>query len=304
MDNLNKDWFAYPSMNKYPLHTKAAALQSYRDFQEGSSDIAQPIKADIESKFKKAAEYHDITLPAVSKTASAVPDTILFKGKTGDLTISKIDSVEGFKEAANYILNKRASMKRADLQEAAKYVVWAAANSDAPQDTPELIKVAKIAGIGVGNREDIQHAFEKRATLCILEGNDRDEFWKYAKDLKELSDEEFYKESTLNKICDTIEEIDFMYNNTSRYGKDLEAPEDAVFADNMDDLLKEASDLMYIPSVDATLSKTALLERKDKTQAFFEEYLGANKKFTDAELIDKVASLDFVIADRLLEIIK
>ena len=303
MDNLNKDWFAYPSMRKYPVHTKEAALHSFQEFSDESFTIPKALSSMITGRFEKAAAFHEIELKPLEKTAAATPDTILFEGKTGDISISKITSLEAFREATDYILEKRATMHRADLQEAAKYVVWTAANSDMAQATPELQKVAKIAGIGVGDRAKIQHAFEKRATLCVLSDHDSVPFWSYAKELRGLTDEEFYKEATLNKICNTIEEIDEFYNNKARYGKDLEAPEDVVFESNMDDLLKEASDLMYIPSVDATLSKKALLQRKEAVQAFFNQYLAAETAYSDVELIEKVASLDHSVADHFLAVV-
>lgn len=305
MDNLDKSWFAYPSMRKYPIHTKEAALQSYDEFSRDKFTMAKALSEDIKQRFDKAASFHEVELKAFKKEASEpVSDILLLKGKSGDLAISKITSIEEFKSATEFILDKRASMKRADLQEAAKYVVWVAANSDVEQDTPELRKIARIAGIGVGDRDEIQETFEKRADMCVLSDKDRGPFWEYANELRNLPDEEFYKEATLNKICDTIEEIDEIYNNTYRYGKDITAPEDAVFGSNMDDLLKEAKDLMYVESIDATLSKSALLQRKEAAQAFLAQYLAPEKPYNDEELIAKVASLDAKLADQLLEAIK
>ena len=91
-------------------------------------------------------------------------------------------------------------------------------------NTPELVKIAQIAGIGVGNREDIEHEFDKRATLNIFTGKNKEMFWNYSKALKELSDDDFYKEANLNTVCNVLEDIDIMYNNKQAYGKTLASP--------------------------------------------------------------------------------
>jgi hypothetical protein len=95
-----------------------------------------------------------------------------------------------------------------------------------------------------------------------------------------------------------------MYSNTHRYGHDLKHPEDVCFGQGVDDLLKEASDLAYIESIDTTISKKALLERKNAVNSFFSEYFGASEALDGDDLVAKVASLDENIANALLEAIE
>lgn len=298
MDNLSDSCFAYPSMRKYPIHTKEAALNSNKDFQKEASQYPKPLFDMITANFAKAAAYHEIQYEKQEKQAAAPAETIDFKG---GVTMSKIASADDVNSAVKWILEKRASVERKNLAEAAKYTLWHAANREIDLETPEMRKLARIAGIGVGNRSEIEHELEKRATLSIFDGKDHDEFWKFASEMKNLSDDDFYTEENLNKLANLLEEIDTLYGNTANYGKSLAYPEDVVFSNNMGDLLKQAQDLLLVPSIDTTISKSALLERGNKVNAFFRNYFGAEKDLGNDEIISKVASLDAKTAKALLE---
>ena len=119
--------------------------------------------------------------------------------------------------------------------------------------------------------------------------------------MKNLSDDDFYSETNLNKICSILEETDVLYGNNHKYGSRPAYPEDVVFSETVDDLLKEASDLLLIPSIDTTISKKALLERESKANAFLKTYLGQENDLAGDDLLGKVASLDADTASALLE---
>lgn len=303
MNNLSDSCFAYQSMRKYPIHTKEAACNSYQAFSKEASCYPKPLADDIKANFEKAAAYHEIDLEALNKQeyAPAMPELISFKGDDGVVTMSKISSAGDIPVAVSKILEYRGITKRANLKEAAKYVLWAASNADFDMETAEMKKIARIAGIGVGDRDKIQEEFEKRATLNIFDGASKDAFWKFAADLKNLSDDDFYSETSLNKICSILEETDVLYGNNHKYGSQLAYPEDVVFSETVDDLLKEASDLLLIPSIDTTISKKALLERESKANAFLKTYLGQENDLAGDDLLGKVASLDADTASALLE---
>lgn len=304
MDNLDKNCFAYPSMRKYPVHTKEAALNSWTAFCDEKQDMPQIIVTEITEVFQKAASFHEITLDPITKEAAAESETFYLGTDEGGISMCKIASTADVETAASYILEKRASMPREQLAEAAKYTLWCAANMDVPVESDAMKKIARIAGIGVGDRDEIQKEFEKRATMNLFEGQSKEAFWDYVNEMKSMSDEDFYKEANLNKICNALEGIDIMYANTHRYGVDLKHPEEVCFGQNMDDLIKEASDLAYIESIDTTISKKALLERKNAVTSFFNEYFGTSEALDGDELVSKVASLDEDTANALLEAIE
>ena len=305
MNDLDSSLYAYPAMRKYPVHTKEAALNSYKEFKGERAQYSEAKAAEIDAFFKRAAAYYETDLDPQVKTATAATTPMEFSTEDGGkIRISGLKTANDVKAAATFILEKRASMTRKQFKNAARGVLYAAANLDVPLESTAMSKIARIAGVGVGDRDKIQHEFEKRATLSIYTGKNKEEFWKYANEMRELSDEAFYKEANLNTMCDTLEEIDQLYGNQVKYGKELEAPEDVVFGETIDDLLKEASDLAYIESIDTTISKKALLERAEPANAFLQTHFGQKDALEGDALIEKVASLDAATATALLETIE
>jgi hypothetical protein len=308
MEALDKACFADQMNRKYPIHTKEAALKSFEQSCEDRKSMPSALASNIESNFTKAASFHEIELkePQV-KTASRPEFTLAVEGADKGITLKQLLTEEELHKAASLVLSERDSEPCKNLREGAKYVIWAAANSDMDLNTPELLKVARIAGIGVNDRDKIEAQLRKRGVFASMNGpKDADTFWKFANDVSALSDEDFYKTATLTKLCDVMDQLDAKYGVAVRYGKELDgitlqAPEDAVFAQNLDDLTKEASDMLHIQSIDTVLSKKALLERSEAVNSFFTTYLGAEKPETAENMCEKVASLDENLAEALLE---
>lgn len=226
-------------------------------------------------------------------------NTIVIQTESGEFRMNKISNLAELDKAAEFVLNMRKTASRRELVGVASYILGRCAALDGDMNTAEMRKIAHIAGMGVGDRSEIEAEFDKRAGLNML-GRGAESFWNYSNTMKSLSDAEFYKTANLNTICNVIEDIDKHYNNTHRYGKDLKAPEDVVYKDTADDLLKQANDLLYVESIDATLSKEAVLERAGAINKFFAEYTNMNTPLTGDNLLDKVAHLDSILADELL----
>ncbi len=306
MEPLSKECFADQYNCKYPIHTKEAAYNSFQDYCREKGEISDIMKPEIEANFQKAAAFHEITLeePQV-KEASREMHTLAEDGATEGIFMPVIKSAEEIEQCANYLLEKRASMSCKSLREASKYLLWAVANSDFDMNGPYERKIAALAGVGVGVKDEILEQFDKRATLVELPVDQQTGFWDFSRKLHQISDEEFYKVATLNKICDTMDEIDRMYGLNEHYGKKmgdsvLQSPEQVCFGQNIDDLTKEAADMLHVPSIDAVLSKKAVLERKNAINGFFESYFGDLAEENDKDLFDKIARLDKNTANALL----
>lgn len=300
MDALHESCFAYPALRKFPINTKENVISSYGAYSMQKKAFDASRQAKIEENFAKAANFYGLTL---KKRASAPKKRrkLLFKGASKGVSMSEITNKDELKAAVDFILDKRASVKRSELAEAAKYALWSASCANEDLSAPRYKKIAHIAGIGVGNREDIEKAFLKRAELVPTSSKGREAFWKYAKDIQELSDEDFYNEDTLNRICSAMDDIDFLYGCEGRHGKDLDYPEDVVFQDTVDDLCEQASNLVYVPSVDATLDKKELLGRSDAVNAFLQSHFSDYGPLEGEQLVKKVCSLDKDTALALLE---
>jgi hypothetical protein len=306
MESLSKECFADQYNCKYPIYTKEAAEESYKAYCLDKNSILDCFKPEIEANFTKAASFHGIELQEpVIKEASVEMNLIAEEGAEDGVEMPVLRSMRDIEQAKDYILEKRASEPLKTLREGAKYVLWSAANSAMAINNPGIAKIATIAGVGVGSKDEILDQFDKRATLIELPVDQQTAFWAFSRGLHAISDEEFYKSANLNKIADTMDEIDRMYGLNSQYGKvvggsKLMAPEEVCFGQTLDDLTKEASDMLHIKSIDTVISKKALLERKEGVNSFFEGYFGAEKLEDDAKMIEKVASLDENTAKALL----
>lgn len=301
MSHLDDSCFAYPALRRYPINTLESARNSYGAYTMQKKAYDKSAQELIEANFDKAEKFFMRPVRPLQKKAAARP-TIALKGGDKDVVMTEITSLDELKAATDYILDKRATEKRADLAEAAKYVLWSASNTDVDMNTPEMRKIARIAGIGVGDRDKIQTAIEKRATMMVP-GKDADAMWKFANDVKKLSDDEFFKEENINTLCNTLDDVDFMFNQHKK-ASDVDYPENVCFEESLDDLLKQASDLYCIKSIDTVLSKKATLARKDKVNAFMSRYFGQTEPMEDDALLDKLASLDTGTALALLDYIE
>ena len=307
MEPLSKECFADQYNCKYPIHTKEAAYSSFKDYCDAKAGIPAAMKAEIEANFQKAASFHDIKLEEpVVKTASREMHTLAEDGAEEGVSMPIIASMEEIQQGKAYLLEKRASMSCKSLREASKYLLWAASNSETDLDEPDMRKIASMAGVGVGDKDEILEQFDKRATLIELPVDQQTGFWAFSRDLHQISDEDFYKEATLTKICDTMDEIDRMYGLNEHYGKKmgdsvLMSPEQVCFGQNIDDLTKEAADMLHVASIDTVLSKKAVLERKNAVNSFFDSYFGDDPVEIDADLLEKVATLDENTANALLK---
>ena len=307
MEPLSKECFADQYNCKYPIHTKEAAYNSFKDYCADKNAISETLRPEIEDNFKKAAAFHDIELQEpVIKEASREMHLFAENGATEGISMPVIQTVEEIEKCCNYLLEKRASMSCKSLREASKYLLWAVANSDFDMNGKYERKIAALAGAGMGDKDEILEQFDKRATLIELPVEQQTGFWDFSRKLHEIPDEDFYKSAMLTKICDTMDEIDRRYGLNEHYGKKmgdsvLKSPEQVCFGQNIDDLTKEAADMLHVPSIDVVLSKKAVLERKDAVNGFFSTYFGAENAENDEKLLEKVASLDENTANALLQ---
>ena len=298
MSKLHESCFACPSLRKFPIHTKDDLIGSYGAYKVQRDGFDQSRRDEIEGNFTKAAAYYGVELEPPKKEP-APRQVLMFKGASEAIDMTEVKTTSELDQAIDFILEKRASVDRESLAEPAKYLLWLTANSDRSLDSDKMRKIAHIAGIGVGDRGEIQHEIERRGVENHLDEVSKAALYKFASDVRALSDEEFYNEHTLNTICKVLDECDRMYGNQHKHASEG-YPEDVVFKSTMDDLIKEASDLYYVPSIDATLSKKATLERKDAINSFFTSLYGTKSELDGEALLKKVASLDGRLANALV----
>ena len=304
MDNLNEAYYAYPALKKFPMTSAQQTIGSYGAYKMQKKAFSDAANKIIEENISKAARFYGIELEKAPETP-AKRELIAFKGQGNtNITMSQITTMDELEKAASFILEKRDELPRAVLAEPAKYVIWSASNTETDMNTDKFRKIARIAGLGCGDRDKIEHEFEKRAVEYHLGKSEHDEFWKYAKEMEKLTDDEFYTEENLNRLCSVMDEMDRLYGGQYKRASNIGYPEDTVFEHGLDDLIKAASDFYKIESIDTTLSKKATLERKDVINDFFVKHFEGYEPLDGDELIDKMAHMDGQIANALLEIIE
>lgn len=309
MTQLHKDCFAYPGRMHYPLHTKEAMLSSYSDFMKDKCTIPAAIGAGIAERFDKAAALHGVDLASVDvmpKKASA--ELITIECGEGNITLTKIATLEDANKAADALIAARSSQSWESLRKAALYVMQrtveieqGSAEDHGIMDTANMTKLAELAGIGVGDRAEVTEQFGKRASLVHLSATLGSQYAKAYSNLSKVSDDDFYKEASLHAMCATLDEIDTLYDLKRHYGKGIEAPEHVCFRTKMADMHKIASDMLRVASTGTILSKKAIFERKAAILTYLQDAYGMGKDASDDVVLQKVASLDKTALSAMLD---
>lgn len=307
MDRISDDMYAYPMRKMYPIDTLDNLVASHDAYNAYKQNIPNASRCSIEDAFNKAASYYGIELEEPVAPMDKRASVLLTAGNLGDLEVSVIQTEEEAEKAAEVIVNMRKQASRADLAEPARYVLWSASTIGADLNTDAMRKVAKIAGAGIGARDTIENELLSKAYDSNLSDKERDLLKKYASDVHQLSDDEFYSKDTLDKICNVLDGVDaiiYPYGNSGSATVKTASAEDIVFADTLDDMLDQVEDELTIQSINTRLSKRALLERTDSINEFFEDVYGYNPKLEGEDVIIKVASLDPTMLLSLIETIQ
>lgn len=287
MANLSKDCFAYPQKQMYPVHTKQAALASMAQFEKDINQYTQATINKIAANFIKAANLHNIEYTMTQEPAPEVHKYVSEDGLT--LTISKMSSEQDVEKLVKNFEQYRVSLPLNFIKKAALNAYLQADQLDI--DCKAMKKLARFAGLGVGDPEQMASQFGKRAGLIEMPEKLKSDFYKTYKSIYDNAaqqDSELYKKAS--QLCDIMDSIDKMYKLQSYYGDQLKAPQDVCYEESVDDLINEAEDYLRVDSTNTVLSKRALLDHKQKVQNFLKEYYGYDT-CEDKDVLSKVASL-------------
>lgn len=292
MNKLAKECFAYQKARKYPVHTPQEALKSYNIYLSDKSAIPEQDIAKIQQKFKKSAAQLGWVAPKQVQPEQTV-DCVSINTKSGRLNLTIPKTSQEIRKIASYLASNSAMCDKQDMRKCAATIlgmIQGIQGVQQVQDTQEYLNLQKMAGFGVGDRNQVAQELLKRANYLITTEKEQNGLVKAYNTIKELSDQEFSKSATLNLICDTLESIDKRYDLEKHYNKGLKAPKDLCFKDTFTDLHKQASDWLKVASTDTILSKKALLEGKQTVNCLLEHLYG-QKPATDEKMLEKVASL-------------
>lgn len=298
MEKLSKQCYAYPEKELYPVHTKEAALQSWQEFKRDLDNYSMDSLDRIAGNFIKAAKARDFQYTEELEQPAAA-ETITVNDGDVSVTFSKVASIQDVENVVDTLNASRDTLSGAFMRKVAAAVYKDADGLEL--EGPAMFKLARFAGIGLCEPEEMLTEFRKRGGLIDMPQQASSKFYQAYRDLEGLEDkEELIKVAT--QMCDIMSEIDKLYKLASHYGKEIQAPEDVCFKYGFEDLIAEAEDYLRIPSTDTILSKKALLQNKEAVKTFMEEKYG-EKVESDKDVLEKVASLSHSGLKALLQVL-
>lgn len=286
MAELDKECFADQSRKKYPIFSKQAALESFKEFKDDIDKYEQQDITRITNNFIKAANAFDICYNVAEQEGSPQVDT--YDTSAGTLTISKIASKQNLEDFIKSLDTIRQQLPLSDLRKIASDVLFKIEDTI---DSPMQRKLQIYAGFGVCDPEGIISQFKKRAFLINVPRSVQKQFYDVYNSLeasKNIDEEVMYKCATV--LCDTLDDMDRMYKLSQYYGSKLKRPQEVCFGETLDDLTEEASDYLHVASTDTILSKKALLESKPAVIEFLKDKYQYQTE-DDDKMFSKIASL-------------
>lgn len=287
MEDISKDCFAYPQKKMYPIHTKQAALDSFKQFEKDVQNYSKDRIQLITDNFVKAAKLHDISYQEKTQPIAQVHEYDTEDGI--HVKISKVASQNDVRCVVEALKTNRKDIDFNTIQNIAKKAFMQA--DELQINIPEMKKLACFAGFGIGDPLQMAAQFGKRAGLVAIPQKIKSEFYKTYKQMNEIANidqSQLYKKAS--QLCSIMDKMDRMYKLQQYYGQQIQAPEDICFKQDLNSMIQQASDYLRINSTDTILSKQALLQSKDKVNAFLEDKYGF-KAQDDQKMLDKVASL-------------
>lgn len=286
MATLHDDCFAYKLKRKYPIHTKKAMLQSYSQYLSQLQDIPQSTCSSINDNFVKAAKLYDIKLDSPIQEENIRQLDTFIDQQGNIISFTKIATISDIQKFNAQLESNRQNLPFNTLRKLALKAFKQGQKLGAPQSI--LQPLSKKAALGVGNKQQMLSQFLKRASFIMLPETAKQTFYRLYNKLDQQDQDAMLKRSS--QMYNMIYDIDNLYNLTGYYGSNLKAPQDVCCSITVNSLLKEASDYMHVQSTDTVLSKTALLQNKQKIQSFLKQYYNFQTK-SDQQLLNKVAGL-------------
>ena len=285
MEKLSKQCYAYPEKELYPVHTKEAALQSWKEFKK-DIDNYNDLQVDIiAGNFIKSAKLRDFQYP--EEPEKPIQTQMIFDQDGTYVAFAKIASLDDVQTVVDTLDSNRDKLNGPFMR---KIAVTMFKQADALDlQGPGMVKLERFAGIGLCDPDEMVSQFRKRGGLINMPQDVSSKFYKSYRELQKMQDkEELIKVAT--QMCDIFSEIDKMYKLASHYGNEIKAPEDICFKYGFGDLIDELQDYLPVKSTSTILSKKALLQNKEAVSKFLEENYG-EKAEKDEEVLEKVANL-------------
>lgn len=287
MEKLSKQCYAYPEKELYPVHTKEAALQSWQEFKQDLDNYTDNELEYITGRFIKSAKANDFSYPTWEEQEAAPEVTVIEDQQGNSASFSKIASLQDVQTVVDTLQASRETLKGPFMRKVA-LALYSQADDLALQGVC-MKKLARFAGLGVGDPQEAVIEFRKRGGLIDLPQDVTAKFYEQYREFESMQDKDSLVK-VANQMCDLFSQLDGIFKLQSYYGNEIQAPEDIFFKDGLDEIAENLDDYLRVPSTDTILSKKALLESKEAVKEFLSSKYG-EKAESDEEVLNKVASL-------------
>ena len=240
-DELDDALFADVAHRRFPIDSAGSTWLSAAYFNENRELVDSDIRPYVESNIKLAAGIYNIDKDvkgvlehrAVEINPENEPSNYGFTAPTGERFYPMFDT-EGIKRASAHFDLHRAEMPAQIRRQIACAIVKKAAENETPID----MSVYREAGIGIPNKIDMLDNILHRAQIT-KDASYQMVIANLARAVGSASAEELTPD-ILEKLADTLSEIDAAEGLDKEYGRTVLAPADFIYSLTV----KEAADFM------------------------------------------------------------
>lgn len=292
--HLPPDLFGDPINKKYPLNNKKACLASMAEFSFDSD--GSPVSGYVKDRISKAASHYGLEWPILQKKYNTDKFSVTESGSVWSINVSPTS--KSIEKAAGDLFSSRSQMSHCTCRDIARYLVKYAAKNDLDLEESCGIRLMKLAGYGIAEKADVLDAVSKRASL-----NTNNEV---SKKMTEYTDSlirnlpDVVDSETLDKIAEVLDAYDSYGQHKDSYGLYLECPEEALFSKTAKDAAGILSEIVYIESVDADVSREDLVKNASMIVPILASF-GIDADETT--VVEKVANLNKDQANTLFSLL-
>jgi len=293
----SSDIFGDPARRKYPLNNRANTWLSREYFGQDRHMYDQGVAGAIGGRIEKAASYWGLEPSKRLETPEGEYHTV--RGMQGEETVleTKVADQGHYKAAAEYLVASKASLTYDIRRSFARGLLAAPAHMRAELPAATQAYLEKAAGFGMGTRPAVNKAIMARvANVHTAYPELSAMLVKAAQALRGTP----VTPQVLHKVAGMLDIVDRSTQLHRYYDKGHTTPEEAVYTILSKDAETVKAEAVRLATGDL-ISKSALLNRKEAVDRFFEEYMGEVPYSSGDEMVAVVGTLPRQDASALMD---
>lgn len=290
-NNVDVTHFGDPANRLYPLNTKSNTWLSREHFSRDRDKLEKTAAEVIDRRIRKAAELWGLDEPMRIRPANEAQPKVFHITIDGDHNKEKqvLDVTGHYKVAAETFYANRAAYPYLVRRSFARQMLSAPADVREPLDVEVEQGLCKMANYGSCTGNTARDAVFLR--MCYVRKRDPKTFGQLVKVAKHLSDVQgLVNIDLLHKTAVLLDAVDRSNGLHTRYGRELEPPEDQLFGftEKRASVIRDEALIMADGSV---INRFELLHEKPKVDEYFTKIAGRIPYRDDDGLVDAVVKL-------------